>query len=99
LGHFGRGERGECIECIECIVYTTLYTKEENTTGICVWYAMNPTHPKHYALTAGQGVSRGEQKRECAKKVHSDGAEGTRVRRVLNVGKTRDGECKRRSLT
>ena len=60
---------------------------------------MNPTHPTHYALTAAQSVSRGEERRECVEKVHNAGAEGTRVRRVLEVGKTIAGECKWRSLT
>ena len=54
---------------------------------------MNPTHPTHYALTAAQGVRRGEERRESVEKVHSAGAEGTRERRVLKVGKTIAGEC------
>ena len=36
---------------------------------------MNPTHPTHYALTAAEGVRRGEERRECVEKVHSAGAE------------------------
>ena len=40
---------------------------------------MNPTH---YALTAAESMSRGEERRESVEKVHNAGAEGTRVRRV-----------------
>ena len=73
-------ERGECIECMKCIVYTSHNKKIEDTRGICVETAMNPTHPTHYALTAAEGVRRGEERRECVEKVHSAGAEGTRER-------------------